>query len=278
MKRSAPAKVNLALDVLGVNEQGYHELDMIMAPISLADELEIEEAAADEILFDQKPADFENTLSKTLKVLREKAGLKNHYRINVEKKIPMQAGLAGGSTDAAALMKALNEYENLDLSQDELYQLGKEVGADVPFCLLSKWARVQGIGEKIEPIDSDMEFEVLLFKPSFGVSTPAAFKMWDAMECEHTDVDMVQDAVENNSFDLLYQTMHNALEKPAFELEPSLSDFKEAMLDESLVCVLMSGSGSSLLGFSVDHEVLISAREALKDKAELCEIVKVGKA
>jgi 4-diphosphocytidyl-2-C-methyl-D-erythritol kinase len=278
MKRYANAKVNLALDVLGTLPNGYHDLDMIMAPVSLADELEIEPADKLEhsIYFENEKVEENNTLTKTLKLLEEQAGLKGFYEIHVKKNIPLQAGLAGGSADAACLIKALNEMENLHLSLEQMQKIGVQVGADVPYCLQNSWSRVQGIGEKVTPLDSDWKFKILLAKPKEGVSTKECFELCDEYREHPFDIDIVQDAVCNKNTDLLYQTMVNALEEPAMEILPQLWDLKEKMQEYDLVRVMMTGSGSALMGFSVDDSVLEYAYEQLKDEADFIEIVQVG--
>lgn len=279
MKIFANAKVNLALDVLKRLDNGYHELDMIMAPISLADEIDIEPSSMDghTVEFDGMVLDENNTVLKTLRILEERFGLKNSYKIRVKKNIPSQAGLAGGSADAAAVLKAVIQMENIAVSRDELMEIAALIGADVPFCVENRWARVKGFGEIVEPIDTDFAMKVLLVKPYQGISTPACFALWDELEEQHYDIDIVEDALKNENIDLLYQTMENALEEAAMEIEPVVYDLSEDMLNLNLVRVLMTGSGSALMGFSVDEEVLQEAYKALKDQVEFAQIVLVGR-
>ena len=278
MKVLAPAKVNIALHVVGKMENGYHELDMIMAPISLYDELNIQpiHGSEDIILCNGAQLPEKNTIQKSIDIMREKYQFEHHYLVEVEKKIPMQAGLAGGSADAAAVLKAINEIEQLHASQDDLIDLGKRVGADVPFCIVSQWARVQGIGEKIRCLDCDWKFDILLVKPKEGVSTPASFAIWDESEHKEVDVDIVEEALQQKSVELLYTTMANDLEPIGQQLLPVLNTIKEDMNDEGIVRVMMSGSGSSMMGFSVDQDVLEEAKEVLKKKYEFVEVVTVG--
>lgn len=266
MKVKAYGKVNLALDVVRAREDGYHDLDMIMAPIDICDNMEIEMADEDEILCDSMHLPANNTLLRTLDLLRKKAGLKHHYKISVEKKIPAMAGLGGGSADAAALIKALNTLEHLQLSVDDMMELGKEVGADVPFCILGGYARVQGIGEKCRPIYSQWKIPVLLVQPGIGMSTPAAFGKWDEEERKHYDVDIIQDALEKKDIALLYQTMANGLEPIVMDELPILNQIKEDMNECGLVRVMMTGSGSCMMGFCVEESLIDAAAEKLSDK------------
>ena len=278
MKVLAPAKVNLALNVVGKMENGYHALDMIMAPISLFDELNIQpiHGSEDIILCDGAQLPEKNTIQKSIDLLRNTYGFENRYVVEVKKNIPMQAGLAGGSADAAAVLKAINEIEQLHLSEEQLIDLGKRIGADVPFCLVNEWARVQGIGEKITRLDCDWTFPILLVKPEQGVSTPASFAIWDSKENKDLDVDIVEEALEKKNVELLYTTMVNDLEPIGQELLPVLNTIKEDMNELGIVRVMMSGSGSSMMGFSVDEDTLEQAKEVLKDRYAFVDVVKVG--
>ncbi|MCF0258521.1 MAG: 4-(cytidine 5'-diphospho)-2-C-methyl-D-erythritol kinase [Erysipelotrichaceae bacterium] len=276
MKIEAKGKVNLSLDILGILPNGYHELDMIMAEIDLADILEIAPAEHDEIVCEGMSLPENNTLSKALKVLREKGGLKGCYKIAVEKNIPSQAGLGGGSADAAALMKYLNTVEGLNLSTADLLELGALVGADVPFCILQGIARVRGIGEDCQPIHSAWKFPVLLVQPDQGMSTPEAFKAWDKEEWKPLDIDIVQDAVVKRDPGLLYQTMSNALEPVAYEKLPVLGQIKEDMNACGLVRVMMTGSGSCMMGFCIEEKLIDEAEKALQGRYPFVKKVWVG--
>lgn len=279
MKTYANAKVNLALQVNGLNEQGYHDLDMIMAPVSLQDVIDIQPSAdgTSHVYFDGVEADFKNTLSTALEVFQKATNTHTPYSIYVEKHIPEQAGLAGGSADGAALLKALDALEHTHLDHETMMSLAVQVGADVPFCLHDAFARVQGIGEKVRPLESDWHFDLLLVKPSFGISTPACFAKWDSLEEKGVDVDLVESAIAHQNMDLLYQTMENALEKPAWMLEENLEAIKEQMMDQGLVRVMMTGSGSCLMGFSVDADVLQAAKKAMEEAGYFARVVRVGR-
>lgn len=267
MQVEAYGKVNLALDILEAREDGYHEMDMIMAAIDLHDTLEIEESenGEDLVICDDTALPATNTLTKTLDVLRQDYGLRRHYTIRLTKRIPEQAGLGGGSADAAALIQALNKMEHLKLTVDDMMSAGARVGADVPFCVLGGYARVRGIGEQCMPLFTDWRIPVLLVKPKAGVSTPKAFAKWDEMEHKTYDIDIVEAALRKKDEALLYQTMVNALEAPAMDELPVLEQIKEDMNDCGIVRVMMTGSGSCMMGFCVDEELLDAAEAKLKD-------------
>lgn len=276
MKVQARAKINLALDVVERMDNGYHSLDMIMAPISICDEIEIEVGICDEVTCEGMKLPENNTVSKMVQVLKELYHLSSNYKISIKKHIPAQAGLGGGSADAAAVCKAILQMEGIEETEENLYEITKQVGADVPFCIHDKWARVKGIGEKIIPIESDWQFNIIVVKPDFGISTANAFSKWKESRPFHPDVDLVESSIREKNMDLLYQTMANALEPIAFEIEPELNQVKMDMEDAGLVRILMSGSGSSMLGFSVDEDVIQSACERLKEKYSFVQIVHVG--
>ena len=276
MKVQARAKINLALDVVERMDNGYHSLDMIMAPISICDEIEIEVGICDEVTCEGMKLPENNTVSKMVQVLKELYHLSSNYKISIKKHIPAQAGLGGGSADAAAVCKAILQMEGIEETEENLYEITKQVGADVPFCIHDKWARVKGVGEKITPIESDWQFNIIVVKPDFGISTANTFPKWKESRPFHPDVDLVESSIREKNMDLLYQTMANALEPIAFEIEPELNQVKMDMEDAGLVRILMSGSGSSMLGFSVDEDVIQSAYERLKEKYSFVQIVHVG--
>lgn len=276
MKVYAQAKVNLALDVVERDDKGYHILDMIMAPISLFDEIEIEVAQEDCVSCIEMELPEVNTITKTLKILRENFPVKNKYSIVIHKNIPEQAGLAGGSADAAAVWKAVCEIEGIQIEDEVVFQLSKKVGADVPFCYFNKWARVQGIGEFIKPIDRKESIPVLLVKPSYGISTPKSFGIWDENPSAHVDVQKVQQTLEKNDFQALCQSMDNALEPIAKQIEPNLNEVAKDMEEAGMVRVMMSGSGSTMMGFNSDMDVLSRAKTVLEKKYPFVEIVRVG--
>lgn len=272
----AQAKVNMALDVVGLMENGYHELDMIMAPVSIYDTIEIEKSDVDIVTCENYVIPENNTVSKMVKKCKEEFGILSSYRINIKKDIPTESGMAGGSADAAAVLKAILELENITCPLDKQIEIGKAIGADVPFCIVNKWARVQGIGEKISCLDTNMKIKALIVKPNEGVSTPKAFKLWHEQEPIKVDVDLCQTAIENEDMILLVQVMQNSLEPVAKEILPILNQIKEDMEDNGIVRVMMSGSGSSMMGFSVDDEVLLEAKNELEKKYSFVRLVEIG--
>ena len=268
MKERAYAKINLCLDVVGKREDGYHDLKMIMVPINFYDVLEMEFAPDTtlELNRDYLPINDKNTIIKAIHIMQEKYNLKEEFRCRLEKHIPTRAGLAGGSADAAAAIRMINRMCNLHLSKDEMIAVGKEVGADVPFCILNRPAFVEGIGEKISTFSCSPDFYLLLIKPRKGVSTAEAFHIVDEQEGIHPDCKAMQEALEYNDYDDIISSLGNSMENAAMTLVPEIRKAKQDLLDLGFDGVLMSGSGSTVFGITKDVELLDRSIDILKKK------------
>lgn len=268
MKERAYAKINLCLDVVGKREDGYHDLKMIMVPINFYDVLEMEFAKQTtlELNRDYLPINDKNTIVKAIHIMQEKYNLKEEFRCRLEKHIPTRAGLAGGSADAAAAIRMINRMCNLNLTKDEMIEVGKKVGADVPFCILNRPAFVEGIGEKITTFSCKPDFSLLLIKPRKGVSTAEAFHIVDEQEGIHPDCKAMQEALENNDYDGIIHCLGNSMENAAMILVPEIRKAKQDLLDLGFDGVLMSGSGSTVFGITKDTELLERSIDVLKKK------------
>ena len=268
MKCKAYAKINLCLDVVGKREYGYHELDMIMMPLELHDVISIELAQEDSYScnIEGLVMDETNTVVKSVELMRKTFGLQDHFHIHIEKNIPAEAGLAGGSADGAAVLRAIRELCHLNITIEELAQLGKQVGADVPFCVLSQCAIVKGIGEKLEPFDFSYPLQVVLIKPNKGVSTGKAFGMLDFTKCDHPDSQQVKEILCAHDFERLQDVIANSLEYSAFQLVPEIKEIKDDLKRMGFMAVLMSGSGSTVFALTTDTELANNAVEKYKQK------------
>lgn len=260
MKTLAYAKINACLDVVERRKDGYHTLNMIMLPISLADEIEIQCSQNDEyssnidMMFNEK-----NTIVKAVELMRKTYQLNTGFKIHVNKKIPMEAGLAGGSSDAAAVMKAINQLCKCNQSDESLAALGKQIGADVPFCVIAKPSIVGGIGELITPFELTQHPYILLVKPKQGVSTGKAFSMLDFDTIQHCDVEKVKWHLIDKDYTSLQQAAFNSLEAPAFTLVPRIKEIKEMLMDKGFEFALMSGSGSTVFALTENKELIQQA-------------------
>jgi len=268
MKERAYAKINLCLDVVGKREDGYHDLKMIMVPINFYDVLEMEFAPDTtlELNRDYLPINDKNTIIKEIHIMQEKYNITEEFCCRLEKHIPTRAGLAGGSADAAAAIRMINRMCNLHLTKDEMIAVGKEVGADVPFCILNRPAFVQGIGEKITTFSCSPDFYLLLIKPRKGVSTAEAFHIVDEQEGIHPDCKAMQEALESNDYDGIISSLGNSMENAAMTLVPEIRNAKQDLLELGFDGVLMSGSGSTVFGITKDVELLDRSIDILKKK------------
>ena len=269
MKVKAYAKINLALDVVRKREDGYHELEMVMAPITLHDLIYINTIESGIIIETNSkvmPTDKRNIMYKVVALIKERYGIKKGVKIYVYKHIPTQAGLAGGSADGAAVIKAMNKLFYLNLTEEQMATLGKEVGADIPFCVYQKMALVSGIGEKLEFIDHLFECKVLLVKPTKGVSTKKSFNSLDLNKAIHQDCRLMVKGIYEDDYQTVIDNLQNTLEEPSIKMVPEINDIKQAMLEIGFDGALMSGSGSCVFGLTRDDKILEKGFKYFKGK------------
>lgn len=258
MQERAYAKINLCLDVVRKREDGYHELRMIMVPIDFYDILEMHRAEDTSMSLNRYylPVNDKNTVIKTIHVMQEMFGFSDNYACTLQKHIPTQAGLAGGSADAAAAIRLINRDQQLGLTRDQMIDIAKRIGADVPFCTVNKPALVEGIGEKIEPFVCNPDFYILLVKPSKGVSTKKAFEGLNFETIVHPNVDGMKEALINDDYEGVLANLGNSLEEVSLQLVREIKDVKEELTELGFDGVLMSGSGSTVFGITKSRRVL----------------------
>ncbi|WP_373481802.1 4-(cytidine 5'-diphospho)-2-C-methyl-D-erythritol kinase [Acetobacterium sp.] len=270
----ARAKVNLSLDVIGVREDGYHEMKMINHSIDLNDVLTFESCDEGIILTSNEntiPLDERNLVIKAARKLHRQFNVKQGVKIYLEKRIPAQAGLAGGSSDAAATLKGLNVLWQLGLSQSELLAIGVTIGADVPYCLVGGTALVEGIGEKITPIKDLRKMAVLVVKPDIDIATPWAFKKLDDSTIEkHPDIAAIIELLEDERYDGLKETVGNVFEAIAFADYPEIEMIKKEMLAQGALAAIMTGSGSTVIGYYPDQQLAVRSWQQFKGKYTMC--------
>lgn len=258
----APAKINLLLDVLRKRDDGYHEVEMIMTMVDLADRLEMSELPRDQIVLSSQagfiPLDEKNLAFQAAKLIKERYGVKQGVYIHLDKHIPVAAGLAGGSSDAAATLRGLNRLWQLGLSTAELEELGAELGSDVPFCIRGGTAIARGRGERLETIDNPPQCWVVLAKPPINVSTAEVYGKLRANELkEHPSISGMVEAIRKQSFADVCAGLGNVLESVTLDRYPEVRQIKEVMTKLGADGVLMSGSGPTVFGL-VSKESKIS--------------------
>ncbi len=283
MKKSVKsfAKINISLDIVRKREDGYHELDSIMLPIELHDSLIISKLVkSDEnfITVDNFVSGLEhyNLATQAINALADKYKFTNKFRIYIHKVIPMQAGLGGGSSNAAFTMKAINSMLNLGASEEELIELATPLGADIPFFIPCRPSRCNGIGEKLTPIEVKNNYYVLLVKPNVGCSTKEVFKICDKKEIKHPDIESVIKALKEGDDDLLAASIGNSLEESAMELVPEIRHIKQTLKDRGFKIVLMSGSGSTVFALSTDLKLMKKVANELYGHyfVDICKVKK----
>ncbi|MFF2484429.1 4-(cytidine 5'-diphospho)-2-C-methyl-D-erythritol kinase [Paenibacillus sp. NPDC058071] len=249
----APAKINLLLDVIRKREDGFHEVEMIMTMVDLADRLEMEELPRDTIIISSQagyiPLDEKNLAFQAAKLIKERYHVRKGVYIHLDKKIPVAAGLAGGSSDAAAALRGLNRLWGLNIPQDELCRLGAELGSDVPFCVTGGTALATGRGEQLTPIANPPQCWVVLAKPPINVSTADVYGKLRANELTaHPSASAMISAIERGSFHDICDGLGNVLENVTLDLYPEVRQLKESMQRLGADGVLMSGSGPTVFG------------------------------
>lgn len=248
----APAKINLTLDVLHKRSDGYHEVEMIMTTVDLADRigLEIREDEKIQILSVDRfvPNDYRNLAYQAAKLLKDTYHVKLGVSITIEKNIPVAAGLAGGSSDAAATLRGLNTLWGLGLSLEELAQLGTKIGSDVAFCVYGGTALATGRGELIQKLPSPPNSWVILAKPTLGVSTADIYGKMKLDKIIHPKTNQMIEAIENKDFVQMCDSIGNVLEDVTLKLYPEVAVLKEQMQKFGADAVLMSGSGPTVFG------------------------------
>ena len=278
MKVKAFAKINLCLDVLRRKENGYHEVEMVMTNVDIFDVLEIKELEEKKILLKSYNTDLamdeSNLIYKAIALLQKETGKTFGVEVLLEKNIPMEAGMAGGSADAAATLKAVNELFKLGVSDERLLELGASLGADIPFCIMGGTVLASGIGEKLRRLSPLPKMKLLIVKPKAGLSTKKVYESLDIDGLNkagfiHKDVGEMVSVIESDEADKtkiekIAGRLDNILEVPSIRLLPLISDIKQKMLENNCLGALMSGSGTAIFGIYENDEDMIKTKEILE--------------
>jgi 4-diphosphocytidyl-2-C-methyl-D-erythritol kinase len=253
MYEKAPAKINLMLDVLHKRPDGFHEVEMIMTMVDLADRLELSEMPRDSIIISSQagyiPLDEKNLAFQAARLIKDRYDVKSGVHIHLDKRIPVAAGLAGGSSDAAATLRGLNRLWRLNIPTPELLELGAELGSDVPFCITGGTALATGRGEKLTPIGSPPQCWVVLAKPPINVSTAEVYgRLRSSNIPVHPSSRLMREAIEEGNFQSVCDRLGNVLEDVTLKLHPEVQQLKDAMVKLGADGVLMSGSGPTVFG------------------------------
>ncbi|WP_096186145.1 4-(cytidine 5'-diphospho)-2-C-methyl-D-erythritol kinase [Evansella halocellulosilytica] len=250
----APAKINLTLDVVRKRDDGFHDVEMIMTTIDLADRIHLTPLHTNRIMIDVTkgyvPNNENNLAYQAAQKLKERLGINKGVSIFIDKQIPVSAGLAGGSTDAAAVLRGLNDMWGLGLTMEELAEIGLEIGSDVPFCVHGGTAVARGRGEQLEFIDSPPPCWVVLAKPPIGVSTKEVYQRIKVDQLTHPKTDVMVQAIESENFKQVCDHLENVMESITFNMHPEVRKIKERMKQFGADGAVMSGSGPTVFALT----------------------------
>lgn len=269
IKLKSKAKINLSIDVLGKREDGYHNVEMVMQTIGLHDIVTIEENTSGEITIKSDtsniPCDERNIAYKAASLMKEFIGTDRGAHIYIQKRIPVGAGMAGGSSNAAAVLTGLNSLWKAGLTESELMDMGVTLGADVPFCIKGGTMLAQGIGEKLTPIRKSCDFWVVVCKPNFSISTVEVYKNLDISQIpERPDTAKVIEYIEHGDVKSLAGSMVNVLEQVSEKRYSVISHIKEKMMHQKALGSIMTGSGPTVFGIFKNFDDAHRAEAKLK--------------
>lgn len=255
----ANAKINLTLDILDKRDDGFHEVAMVMQEVSLHDTLVLDKIATGiqlEIDNTELPADESNLCYKAAKLIIDEYGLTSGVNIKLTKRIPMAAGLAGGSADAAAVLKGMNELFSLNISEEKLCELGAKLGSDIPFCIMGGTMLATGRGEILERLPDLAGVDIVLAKPQVGVSTAWAYKTYDTgYTGKHPDNKAMIQAIAAGDISSVSKLLCNVLESVTIDKHVIIDQYKQTMLSAGALASMMSGSGPTVFGIAPDGSV-----------------------
>lgn len=269
VKIKAMAKVNLGLDVLRRRENGYHDVKMVMQTVDLYDEIIVKKEEGEQISITtnagELPLNEDNLIYKAAKLIFDKAGKAYGVSIHLDKNIPIAAGMAGGSTDAAATLLALNELFGFGFNKEELAGIGVKIGADVPYCIYGGTCLSEGIGEILTKLPDAPDCFIVIAKPPIGVSTKYVYEnLHIETVSEHPDMDGMVEAIRSGSLMGVTDKMGNVLETVTIKKYPEIATMKNCLLENGAENALMSGSGPTVFGIFTKKDTADKALEELK--------------
>ena len=265
----ALAKINLGLDVVRRREDGYHEVRMIMQTIQLYDRLDIKRTQEPGIQIQTNlsflPVNENNLIYKAAKLLMDEFSITDGVSVKLDKRIPVAAGMAGGSTDAAAMLIGVNRLFSLGLTKRQLMERGVQIGADVPYCIMRGTALAEGIGEELSPLPPMVKCPVLIAKPSISVSTKFVYQNLKLDDTTiHPDIDLLIEDIKAKNLHDIAAHMGNVLETVTIPNYPVIDEIKKHMLSHGAVGAMMSGSGPTVFGLFDDEDTAKKAYKAMR--------------
>ena len=277
IRLKAYGKLNLALDVLGKRPDGYHEVRMIMQTVGIYDRLYMEQIPENQVRIETNlsylPTGEGNLVCRAIELLRQEFGLRQGVSVRLEKFIPVAAGMAGGSADAAAALVGMNYLFRLHLSRKELMKRGLQLGADVPYCISRGTALAEGIGERLTPLPAPPDCHVLIVKPKVSASTKLVYESFDACtDVCHPDIDAMIEGFRQQDLGQVAGTMGNVLEQVTEAEYPVIGEIRQAMLAGGALNAMMTGSGPTVFGLFEAEAEAEQVREELRQDIRIRQI------
>ncbi len=271
IKLKALGKINLGLDVLGRRPNGYHDVRMVMQTVYLYDQILLEKTDKEGIALETNlfylPVNENNLAYRATKMLIDEFAIKEGVHISLEKHIPVAAGMAGGSSNAAAVLYGMNRLFQLGLTDQELMDRGVQLGADVPYCIMRGTVLAEGIGEKLTPLPAMPKCHVLLAKPPISVSTQKVYEKLDAQKVtKHPDIDGILLGLQTGDLKKITSSMGNVLENVTITEYPQIERIKDVMKEEGALNAMMSGSGPTVFGIYDDKMLARRATARIREE------------
>ena len=270
----APAKINLAINVLGKRPDGYHNIDIVALPLMLHDSIEIVEYPAKCGTFVTSDdtsliCDESNLVYIAYREMKKEFNFDCSFRIHIHKRIPLEAGLAGGSADAAAVIRGLVKLKRLKVSNEKLIEIARRIGSDVPYCLFNKPSRIKGMGEEVITIPVKKRYHVLLIKPLKGLSTKEVYEHADEIAGEKQDISLLEKALKEGDDKNVVKYMVNGLQPAAIDMLPEIGKIIDKLKDQQLDMIMMSGSGSTVFALSDNGKQLEKIARKFEDEYDV---------
>ena len=261
MKKKAYGKLNLGLNVIRKRSDGYHDLQMVTVPVDLFDTVEIIPNDTLSVVTDKwyLPLDEKNTVYQAIKLMHEEYGTPLNYHVKLVKNIPTQAGMAGGSSDGATAINIINEMNNLNLSQQQLIDIGVKIGADVPYCLFSRPSLVTGIGDQLQFLDIYTDFHLFIAKPKFGISTGSLFSSLTIDKANQDEFNQLVEGLTRGNYSQIEKNLVNDLLAAAIKVRPEVQEIIDDLKGFGFDNACMTGAGSVVFGITQSESLARSA-------------------
>jgi len=271
MIKKSYAKINLALNIKQRYENGYHELDMIMVKVNLYDKLYFTRLFNDEIIITSNnsflPTNSKNLVYQVIEKFKKVYKIKSGIKVHMIKTVPMQAGLGGGSSNAAVTLEAMDEMFGTRMSLEEKVEFIKDFGSDIPFFLYKETCRVSGLGDVIQPVENHLSgVKVILVKPFLGVSTKLVYKNVDMDTCDHPDIEKLLVAIKEDDYGTVVQNIKNSLQESAINIRPIIQTVMDKLNNLGVDVCMVSGSGTTIFALTKSEEVATTVRQTLNTK------------